>query len=55
MSNFSRCFPVGNGNMCCQHWNGSYIVFPIRNGYKKEKSPKDRSLNDLSEEENRQK
>lgn len=25
---FQRCFPGSDGNVICQHWNGSWIVFP---------------------------
>lgn len=28
MSKFMRCFPGDNDMVVCQHWNGSYIVFP---------------------------
>lgn len=25
---FAKCFPGSDGNVVCQHWNGSWIVFP---------------------------
>ena len=25
---FAKCFPGDNGTVVCQHWNGSWIVFP---------------------------
>ena len=29
MSKFARCFPSSDGlNVVCQHWNGTWIVFP---------------------------
>jgi hypothetical protein len=49
MSKFARCFPLSDGNVCCEHWNGSFIVFPgYGNTIKKEKSSQ---KEDNSEEE----
>jgi len=49
MAKFARCYPA-NGFMWCQHFNGSYAPpFPIADA-KKEKPPKEISLNDFSEE-----
>jgi hypothetical protein len=38
---FARCFLLPDGNVCCEHWNGSYIVFPAygRKNDKKETTP----------------
>ncbi|MCR4334766.1 MAG: hypothetical protein NUV47_03520 [Patescibacteria group bacterium] len=38
---FARCFPLPDGNMCCKHWNGNYIVFPMKGDHRSrnEKSP----------------
>jgi hypothetical protein len=30
---FARCFPFGDGKMCCKHWNGRYIIFQMRSNY----------------------
>ncbi|HEY4504668.1 MAG TPA: hypothetical protein VJI73_02760 [Candidatus Paceibacterota bacterium] len=35
---FARCFLLPDGNMCCEHWNGSYIVFPAYGKARTEKS-----------------
>lgn len=49
MAKFARCYPA-DGLMWCQHFNGSYAPpFPLV-GSKKEKSLKEISLNDYSEE-----
>lgn len=30
MSNkFARCFPINDGKMLCQHYNGNWIIFSI--------------------------
>ena len=51
-SQFSRCFPLGDGNICCEHLNGSYIVFPAYRKAKTEKaSPDESQKEDYSEEE----
>ncbi len=48
MSKFARCYPA-NGFMWCQHFNGSYAPpFPLSD--ENEKSPKENSLDDVSEE-----
>ncbi len=48
MSKFSRCYPA-NGLMWCQFPNGKYArPWPLSD--EKEKSPKEKSLSDNSEE-----
>lgn len=50
MSKFVRCYP-SNGLMWCQYFNGKYArPFPLLD-IQKEKSSKEKSLNDNSEEE----
>jgi hypothetical protein len=43
MTQFAKCFPGDNGTVVCQHFNGSWIVFP--GNWKlvpeKQKSPED--------------
>jgi hypothetical protein len=34
---FAKCYPLGDGNMCCEHWNGSVIVFPMTEDYRRKK------------------
>jgi hypothetical protein len=38
-SKFARCFPLPDGNVCCEHWNGSYIVFPAYGKNDETKNP----------------
>lgn len=52
MSQFARCFPSGDGMMLCEHWNGSWIAFPMRDDYVSksqiEKSPEEDDSTDDS-------
>ena len=38
MSKFSHCFPGDDGNVVCQHHNGSWIVFPGTRAKENEKT-----------------
>ena len=44
MSNFARCFPVENGMMLCEHFNGNWIVFPISETSFEKKGKKQKPL-----------
>jgi hypothetical protein len=46
---FARCFPLPDGNVCCEHWNGSYIVF---SGYRR--NNEDSEVIDSASEENKE-